>query len=67
MTKGNLERLYPFEAKLSKGEGNLDVDSKAKADQIRTIDKSRLVKHIGDLPPRVMAEIEQAIRLHLAL
>ncbi|MCE5242943.1 MAG: type II toxin-antitoxin system PemK/MazF family toxin [Desulfobacteraceae bacterium] len=67
VTKGNLDRIYPFEVKLSKGAGNLDADSKAKADQIRTIDKSRLVKHIGDLAPRMMVEIEQAIRRHLDL
>ena len=67
VTKGNPERIYPFEVRLSKGEGNLDVDSKAKADQIRTIDKSRLVKHIGNLAPRIMEEIEQAIRHHLDL
>ena len=62
VTKGNLDRIYPFEVKLSKGEGNLDADSKAEADQIRTIGKSRLVKHIGDLAPGIMVEIEQAIR-----
>ena len=67
VTTGNLDRIYPFEVKLSKGEGNLAVNSKAKADQIQTIDKSRLVKLIGDLTPRVMVEIEQAIRHHLDL
>ena len=67
VTKGNLERIYPFVVKLANGEGNLEADSKAKADQIRTIDKSRLVKLIGDLAPRIMVEIEQAIRRHLDL
>ena len=67
VTKGNLERIYPFEVKLSKGEGNLDADSKAKADQIRTIDKSCLIKLIGDPAPRIMVEIEQAIRHHFDL
>jgi mRNA interferase MazF len=67
VTTGNLEKIYPFEVKLLKGEGNLDEKSKAKADQIRTIDKSRLVKRIGDLAPRIMVEIEQAIRHHLGL
>ncbi len=67
VTTGNPDRIYPFEVKLLKGEGNLAVNSKAKADQIRTIDKTRLVKFIGDLTPRVMAEIEQAMRHHLDL
>jgi len=67
VTTGNLNRIYPFEVKLLQGEGNLAVNSKAKADQIRTIDKTRLVKFIGDLTPRAMAEIEQAMRHHLDL
>lgn len=67
VTKGNLVRIYRFEVKLSKGEGNLDADSKAKADQIRTIDRSRLVEHIGDLAPETIVEIEQTIRRHLDL
>lgn len=50
---------------MSKGDGNLAVNSKAKAEQIRTIDKSRLVRLIGDLTPQEMAEIEQAISYHL--
>jgi len=29
--------------------GNLPKDSKVKADQIRTLDKARIVKHVGDL------------------
>jgi mRNA interferase MazF len=62
-----MSRIYPFEVKLSKGEGNLEADAKVKADQIRTIDKSRLAKHIGDVSPGVMVEIEQAIRHHLDL
>ena len=67
VTTENLDRIYPFEVKFLKGEGNLAVNSKAKADQIRTIDKTRLVKFIGDLTPRAMAEIEQAMRQHLDL
>jgi mRNA interferase MazF len=41
--------------------------NKAKADQIRTLDKSRLVKHIGELGKTEIAAIEKAIKIHLAL
>lgn len=37
----NTDKIFPFEVFLPKGTGNLPKDSKIKADQIRTIDKSR--------------------------
>ena len=43
----NTKRIYPFEVYVDKGIGNLPKDSKLKADQIRTIDKSRITKLIG--------------------
>ncbi|RPJ07959.1 MAG: type II toxin-antitoxin system PemK/MazF family toxin [Deltaproteobacteria bacterium] len=61
----NLDRIYPFEVFLPKGSGNLPKDSKAKADQIRTLDRARLIKQIGTLGNVEMEEIEKAIRLHL--
>jgi mRNA interferase MazF len=63
----NLDKVYPFEAFLPKGTGNLPKDSKAKADQIRTIDRARIVKHIGALGDDGMKNIEKALRLHLDL
>lgn len=47
--------------------GNLPKDSKVKADQIRTLDKTRLVTRIGSLPEQVMARAELAIKIHLDL
>ncbi len=43
------EKIYPFEVFLLKGEGNLREASKAKANQIRTIDKLRLKKRRGKI------------------
>ena len=63
----SLDKVYLFEALLPKGTGNLPKDSKAKADQIRTIDRARIVKHIGTLSATEMKDIEKAIRLHLDL
>ena len=63
----NLDKVYPFETLLPKGTGNLPKDSKVKADQIRTIDRARIVKHIGALGGTEMKDIEKAIRLHLDL
>jgi len=63
----NTNMIYSFEVLLPKGIANLPKDSKAKADQIRTIDKSRLIKSIGVLPNDYMIKIEKAIKLHLDL
>jgi len=49
ITSKNLRKIYPFEVYLAKGTANLPKNSKVKADQIRTLDKSRLVKLIGEL------------------
>jgi len=67
ITSKNLQKIYPFEVLLSKGVGKLPKTSKVKADQIRTIDKSRIVKFIGTIKKQEMAEIEKAIKIHLAL
>ncbi len=56
-----------FEVFFSKGIGNLPKDSKAKADQIRTIDRARIVKLIGALGSAEMKNVEKAIRLHLEI
>jgi len=63
----NVDKIYPFETLLPKGTGNLPKNSKVKADQIRTIDRARIVKHIGALGSTEMKDIEKTIRLHLDL
>ena len=67
ITSGRLEKIYPFEVFLPKGTGRLPKTSKAKADQIRTLDKTRLVKFIGILEKEKIGEIDTAIKIHLAL
>ena len=67
VTSKNLQKTYPFEMLLSKGTGNLPKKSKAKADQIRTLDKARLIKRIGTLKSDEMDAIAEAIKIHLAL
>lgn len=67
ITSKNIKKIYPFEVLLAKGTGNLPKDSKIKADQIRTLDKNRLVKFIGTLEKREIDQIEKAIEIHLGL
>ncbi len=63
----NVAQIFPFEVLLIQGIANLPKNSKAKADQIRTIDKSRLIKEIGELDENKMIDIERAVKIHLAL
>lgn len=67
ITSQSLEKIYPFEVFLKKGTGNLPKDSKVKANQIRTLDKSRIVTYIGDLGDEQLEQIGQAIKIHLSL
>ena len=67
ITSKNIMKIYPFEILLHKDTGNLPKNSKVKADQIRTLDKSRIVKFIGMLEADYIAQIEEAMKVHLAL
>ena len=67
ITSKHVNKIYPFEVLLPEGRGNLPKDSKVKTDQIRTLDKIRLVKQIGKLGQREIGEIEKAIQVHLRL
>ena len=67
LTSRGLRKIYPFEVFLPKGAGNLPKDSKIKADQIRTLDKSRLRTLIGKLEREEIIQIEKAIKIHLEL
>jgi mRNA interferase MazF len=64
----NVTRVYPFEVALSREESGLPKDSKAQAQQIRTIAKERITgKPVGRLGADRMRAVEAAIKLHLAL
>jgi mRNA interferase MazF len=64
----NLTRVYPFEVALSRADTGLPKDSKAQAQQIRTIAKERITgTPLGRLAADKLREVDAAIRLHLAL
>ena len=43
----NLGKIYPFEVFIPSGSGGLEKDSKIMLDQIRSLDKRRLLNKIG--------------------
>jgi mRNA interferase MazF len=63
----NVERIYPFQVLLPSGTGGLPYDSKAQAEQVRSVDTERVGASLGNLPRQLMTSLENALRLHLAL
>lgn len=63
----NTERLFPFQVLLTAAETGLKRDSKAQAEQIRSIAIERIHGRIAVVPQARMEEIDEALRLHLGL
>ena len=61
------EKIYPFEAFLPRQETDLPQNSKAKCNQVRTIDKRRLIKLVGKVSDQKLEEVKQAILIHLGI
>ena len=51
----------------SQSETGLLADSKAQAEQVRAVAVERLGTRVGAVPPELMAALDEALRLHLAL
>lgn len=66
-TTTNVERVYHFQLLLPNQRTGLDFDSKAQVEQIRSVALSRVIRHLGQVPPDLMQELDEKIRLHLAL
>lgn len=61
------EPLYPTEVLVRPPEGGLRTTSVVLLNQIRSIDKSRLVRSLGSLKPGTMARVDRALILSLGL
>ena len=59
--------VYPIEVEVKKAEGGLDNDSLILLNQIRAIDKRRLVKYLGKVKPETMQRVDQALLISLGL
>jgi mRNA interferase MazF len=45
----------------------LERDSKAQAEQVRSVAVKRIGERVGVVPPELLAAIDEALRLHPAL
>lgn len=63
----NLTRVLRFQVALEPEESGLSRPSKVQAEQVRSIDVTRLARRIGRVGPARMWEVDEALRFHLDL
>ena len=63
----SVEPLHPFQVLLPASDTGLARDAKALAEQVRSVAMERLGQRLGVVPNAIMLEIDEALRLHLAL
>lgn len=63
----NVDRVFPFQVLLPVDQIGLRVESKAQAEQVRSVPVERLGPVLGHLAAAAMAAVDDALRLHLDL
>ncbi len=63
----NVARIFPFQVLLPADLAGLRVDSKAQAEQVRSVSVERLGPALGRLPGAIIAKVDDALRVHLDL
>ena len=63
----NVDRIYPFQALVRAIDSALPNDSKAQAEQVRTVSMERVGPLLGRVPVATMAALDDALRIHLQL
>ena len=63
----NFEHVYPFQVLLPAVATGLKRDSKAQAEQVRSVAVGRVGQRLGVVSAALMAQVDEALRLHLAL
>lgn len=63
----NITRIYPFQVLLPAHETGLPRDSKAQAEQVRSVSVERVGGQLGQLPAALISELDRALRVQLGL
>jgi len=63
----NTANIYPFQVLLTADSTGLQRHSKAQAEQVRSVDVERIGALVGTLDGELRGDLEEALRLHLAL
>ena len=61
------ERVFPFQVLIASERSGLTQDSKAQAEQVRSVAVERLGPVLGRVPADLMEQLDDALRLHLQL
>ena len=67
MTSRFEDPLYPTEVLVKASEGGLAIDSVVLLNQLRSVDKARLVRRLGALKSQTLREVDRALLLSLGL
>lgn len=67
LTTKAFARRYPTNVNVLEGTAGLREDSTVLLSQVRTIDKHRLERKLGHVPPALMREVDEAIKVSLGL
>ncbi len=59
--------LYPVEVLIRPPEGGLQIESVATLNQIRSVDRRRLIKKLGEVGKHTLNQIDNALRVSLGL
>jgi len=63
----HIKKPYPVIVFVEKGDGGLDKKSVVQCDQIKSLDKSRIVKKRGCFSGNIMEQVDIALKISLAL
>jgi len=63
----NPRALHPTDVEVFAPEGGLRKDSKVMLNQIRTVDKIRVIDRLGSLSGETMGKVDEAIKVSLGL
>lgn len=63
----NTATVYPFQVLLPRSATGLASDGKAQAEQVRAVDVGRIGAQVGTLSGELLDDLDDALRLHLAL
>lgn len=63
----NTTRVHPFQVLLPADQTGLPRDSKAQAEQVRSVSVERVGKLLGQLPAALVADLDRALRVQLSL
>ena len=64
---GRVETVYPFQALVASETAGMPEDTKAHAEQVRSISVERVGPKLGMVPAVEMAEVDRALRMQLGL